>query len=353
MRRYVAESHYQPLRGLSDWIASRSSSGVTAAAARPFDDDVYTTRIVDIREPALLEPRSGYVFLRAGVYRPSFNWWEFDETRIRVRSSTTERGWSGATDSRFFPKQSHFEHSGNTTTGIAMTRSSRSSSSSNAWACPMTYRSWSVHFSGRRHSFGRCDQRELFVTAIGSNTIGPSGRSGYYSAFRVRHRRRTFDSNATSCRVRRAAPATRDRTIPLRRPAARSRTPPRQRGRARARLAQFGFQSIEPDRLSFWEQVERFRAAECVVTAHGAALANLVHRADTPTGLIELFPNEKDFLRRIIGPWLSRESGFAYRAVVGSAMSPGRGFSVSWEAVAQAVESVLRELDIAEPTSFT
>ena len=63
------------------------------------------------------------------------------------------------------------------------------------------------------------------------------------------------------------------------------------------------------------------RAARCVVLPHGATLANLMYRVGRPTGLVELFPGDPDYLRRVYGPWLSRAAGFVYRAVVGSELS--------------------------------
>jgi len=112
----------------------------------------------------------------------------------------------------------------------------------------------------------------------------------------------------------------------------------------RQALARLGFQTIEPERLPFREQVERFRAARCIVLPHGAALANLVHRIGRPTGVVELFPGEWEFVRRVIGPWLSRDAGFGYRAVAGTPLSEHGGFSVPRDAVISAVTAVLREL---------
>ncbi len=39
----------------------------------------YESRFVDVREPTLIEHRHGYVFIRRGLYRASFNWWQLQE----------------------------------------------------------------------------------------------------------------------------------------------------------------------------------------------------------------------------------------------------------------------------------
>ncbi len=42
------------------------------------------------------------------------------------------------------------------------------------------------------------------------------------------------------------------------------------------KLKAYGFESYSFDRLDFADQVRVMRSAECIVTVHGAALANLI-----------------------------------------------------------------------------
>ncbi len=110
-------------------------------------------------------------------------------------------------------------------------------------------------------------------------------------------------------------------------------------------LTPIGFVQAELDAVPLHEQIDLFRSARRVVAAHGAALANLVHLIGRHARLVELIPGDVDFLRRVDGPWLTREAGFAHRAVAGSRLSGDGGFEVSTVELHAAASAVLRELD--------
>jgi hypothetical protein len=351
VQRYVKEATYYPIRGLGDWVASRSDDrGVVADAIRPFDGDVYRTRTIDIREPALLEHRRGYVFLRHGVYRPSFNWWQFDEGP-HVRAFADYARWlvrpgrvaylAEAVSFRTRWEENYWHCHDEVLSKLLLVDRMGLASDVPLLIAP---RLWDAPFFQDMVRAPSLRDRNWVVhdTPIWSKRLilciqGPTSPDS------PRFTRDLFrdpdvdlapdDTNAPLLFVNR--PATVERHLA-------------NDGELRDALATLGFDSIEPERLTFWEQVERFRAARCVVTPHGAAFANLVHRVGRPTGVVEIFPDDADYVGRVYGPWLSRESGFAYRALVGSPMSGSGAFTVSREAVVGAVSAVLREVEALE-----
>ncbi len=106
-------------------------------------------------------------------------------------------------------------------------------------------------------------------------------------------------------------------------------------------LAPQGFVALDAEKLSFAEQVQTFMDTRCVVLAHGAGVSNLVHRIGRPTGVVELFPAD---YARPYAAWLSRTFGFAYRAIVGTFMTPQGSFTVDEQEVAAAAREVLAEM---------
>lgn len=349
MRRYVHEESYTPLRGLSDWIASRCDGrSDIVEAIRASDEHVYVERIVDIREPALVEPRQGYVFVRYGVYRPSFNWWQLNDGP-HMRSFGSYAAWLLRRDRvSFLPEAVSF----------------RTRWEANYWHCHDEVLSKLILVDRMELP----PEIPLLISPLLWNA--PFFREmrlarGLRDRNWVVHDRPVWSMRLILCirgptrieNARFARDLFRDSDIGVARASGAempllflSRPPGIERHldndeELRAELDRFGFQTLQPEHLPFWDQVERFRAARCVVLPHGAGLANLVHRVGRPTGVVELIPGDREFLRRVYGPWLSREAGFAYRAVVGSAMSNNDGFTVAPEAVTTAVASVLRELD--------
>lgn len=78
-------------------------------------------------------------------------------------------------------------------------------------------------------------------------------------------------------------------------------------------LEAYGFQSCSFDRLSFAEQVRTMRTAECIVTVHGAALANLIF-ARPGTRVIEICPIDR--YNTDCFPRLSNKLGHSHLSVM-------------------------------------
>jgi capsular polysaccharide biosynthesis protein len=345
----VREQAYAPLRGLGDWIATRSSGDQRLVAAiRASDDDVYTTRLVDIREPALVEPRRGYVFLRRGLYRSSFNWSALDDGPD-ARALLQYGSWVASRRRvRFLP------------TAVSL----RTRWEENYWHChdevlsklllldrldvpgdtPLLVgaRLWDAEFfremreeAGLRDRNWVVHDRPVWSERLLLPLQGPIQlENAVFSRdlFRAGGAETGRTSGGTPPLLYVSRPGDAIRHI-------------ENHDELYHELSPMGFEAVQPERLSFREQIEWFRAARCVVLPHGAALANLMYRVGRPTGLVELFPADPDYLRRVYGPWLSRAAGFAYRAVVGSALSRRRGFTVDPNQVAAAAAAVLREVD--------
>jgi capsular polysaccharide biosynthesis protein len=84
-----------------------------------------------------------------------------------------------------------------------------------------------------------------------------------------------------------------------------------------AALEPFGFESVDPGRLSVAEQIRLFAEAELVVGVHGAALTNLVF-CSPGAAVIELFP--PDYVNVCYWNLASSVEGIRYRYVVGDGM---------------------------------
>ena len=100
-------------------------------------------------------------------------------------------------------------------------------------------------------------------------------------------------------------------------------------------LQAYGFQSYSFDRLDFAEQVRIMRSAECVVTVHGAALANLIF-ARPGTRVIEICPigryNADCF------PRLSHKLGHHHLSIMAPSTRFRQNLSVSLQDVGLALE---------------
>lgn len=93
-----------------------------------------------------------------------------------------------------------------------------------------------------------------------------------------------------------------------------------------SRLAtQLGFNVLDPGTLSLKEQIETFYGAPAVVGAHGAALTNIVYRAEQNGHLLELFSPSMGSPHYYM---ISDALGFDYEATL--TMDPiGRAFTAS------------------------
>jgi hypothetical protein len=350
MHGYTRLETYKPLSHLDAWLDSRADcDGFVRRAIAPSVNHVYETRFVDVREPALLEWRKGYLFIRRGVYRKSFNWWQFDGGP-RPRSLLAYTKWLA-----FRGRRSHFPE----------VVSLRTHWESNFWHChdEVLSKLMLVDSAGLSPDVPLLVGRKLWAQPFFQEML--RARSLCDRNWVVHDADVTADrtilciqgptrfENATFARdvlrdpeLTRASEASASTRLLVLRPHDVERHFLNEEDLLNA-LRPIGFSAIQPDDMPFWEQVRTFAAAECVVMAHGAALANLVHRIGKPSGLVEVFPRSLDYVRRVYGPWLCREAGFSYRAVVGGPMSAG-GFLVSVDDLQQAVSAVLAELERAE-----
>ena len=114
------------------------------------------------------------------------------------------------------------------------------------------------------------------------------------------------------------------------------------------RLEQRGFEVIDPSTLSAAQQIEKFASASVIVSAHGAALANLVF-ASPGAAVIELFPAGgvlPDYWR------LAASAGLKYRFLSawpspGSPSHRGKVIVSDIEVDLTALDALLDELAVA------
>lgn len=110
-------------------------------------------------------------------------------------------------------------------------------------------------------------------------------------------------------------------------------------------LSKWGFESIDPGRLTVQEQINTFADAEIVVGAHGAGLTNIAF-CPADAAVIELFA--KDYVH--LGLWsVAAAAGLDYRYIVSDGgsrparrqMKPFQDVDVPAEVVLSAVEACL------------
>ena len=77
-RYLVAEERYRPFEGLPHWLSSRTEDRGLPADIATLEADVHEHKVFDIREPVLLEHRHGYAFLRSGLIQESLTYWQLD-----------------------------------------------------------------------------------------------------------------------------------------------------------------------------------------------------------------------------------------------------------------------------------
>jgi hypothetical protein len=148
------------------------------------------------------------------------------------------------------------------------------------------------------------------------------------------HRREAFAA-ISACAQRHFATARRsapERLLLLRgAESAHGRIPANQRELA-ARLAQRGFEAVDPATLPWPEQVAVMRECRVLVGAHGAGMTNMIFRGDAAMTVIELFPPA------FFPPhyyWMAEVMGYRYQPM--AAMADGR---IDVEAVVAAVEQL-------------
>jgi hypothetical protein len=346
MHSYTLVETYQPVADLEAWLESRGDpEGLVRGAIAPAASAKYETRLIDVREPALIERGNGYLFIRRGVYRESFNWWQFDRGP-RPRSLMAYFAWvSGRRRFRHFPEvvslrtkwESNFWHCHDEVLSkllmvdrLGLPPDIPLLVGPRLWSQPffqgmleaeaLRHRNWVVH------DFDVVAERAVLPIQ------GPTRLENATFARDILHEAETHGRPD-------AAPAAR---LLILRPRGAERHL-RNEEELIGALTPLGFLPIQPDNLPFWQQARIFKSAECVVMAHGAALANMVHRIGEPSGLVELFPRDREYVRRVYGPWLAKAAGFSYRAVVGTHMA-ARAFAVPVDEVKRAAVEVLDEL---------
>ena len=104
-------------------------------------------------------------------------------------------------------------------------------------------------------------------------------------------------------------------------------------------LGSRGFAVFHSEARSLDDRIRTIRAACCVVLSGGAGVASLVHRIGMPTGIVEIVPADKE-LAEPYAAWFCREFDLSYRVVVGSPVSPSGNFTVDVAAVMRVVDEV-------------
>jgi Glycosyltransferase 61 len=342
-RYVVAEELYRPFEGLPNWLSSRTDDRGFLADIATLEADVHEHKVFDIREPALLEHRHGYAFLKSGLVQESLTYWQLD-TGPTPKGFRDYLAWLINEESITFVPQA-----------VSM----RARWEGNFWHLHDNVLSKLIAVD------------ELALPDDVPLLVGPAlWESRYFaelrtlSAFRdrnwvlhdrpiradrlvvilegsFRRANMVFVHQSVADAPVAASPTTPDRFF-LSREAGIERHLDNEPELAQ-RLAPSGFSVLRAERLSLPERLQTFRAARCVVLPLGAGLANVVHRIGQPTGIVEVFPADKQFAQPY-GPWLSREFGFAYRAVVGSPLSSRGSFTVDPTLVRRAVEEVLDQL---------
>jgi len=350
-RYVVAHTRYRPFEGLPAWLAERSDDDAYVANVGELEPRVLEHKVFDIREPALLEHRSGYAFLRSGLVQESMTYSDVD-------AGPTPKGygdylrWLVHKDAiRYLPQ--------------AVSLRAR----------------WEGHFwSFQNHALRKLivlDELELgddIPLLVGK----PVWESGYFAdvrrlpAFRTRnwvlHDRpirtdrlvislegsyRKANMIGTQERLeRRSASASPVHTEPRPTRAAQDLfvvvdRPELERHLDNehdlaVHLARHGFAAFHAEKLSLDDRIRTIRAARCLVLAGGAGVASLVHRIGRPTSVVEIVPADKELVEPYAA-WFCREFGLSYRAVVGSPVSASGNFTVDVESVTRAVDEVRQD----------
>jgi hypothetical protein len=348
-RYVVTEARYRPFAGLPGWLATRTDDGELLTRVADLESDTHEHKVFDIREPALLEHRRGYAFLRSGLLEESMTYWQLE-------AGPTAKGfrdyllWLINEDAIAF---------------LPVAVSMRARWEGNFWHLHDNVLSKLMAVD----ELGLPDDVPLLVgKAFWDSQYFREIRA--FPPFRDRnwvlHDRPIRADRMIIClegSFRRANMAfVRESLAHVPMPAPAQPTPEllflaRQPGIERhleneaeltRSLTPRGFTVLRAERLTLEDRLQTFRNARCVVLPLGAGLANVAHRIGNPAGIVEIFPADKRFAQPY-GAWFSREFGFSYRAVVGTPVSHRGSFRVDVAPVMRAVEEVLAELP-AEPS---
>src|SRR4051794_5665548 len=315
VQRYVVSHEvYRPFIGLPDWLSSRTDSEWFVGRIATVEHDEHVHKVFDIREPALIEHRHGFVFVRAGLDRESFTYWQ-------LSSGPSPRAYHDYL--RWVARRESADH-------LPVAVSLRARWEGNFWHCQDNVLSKLIAVD----RLGLPDDVPLLVGNAFWNSRFFDDIRGL-PAFRDRnwvlHDRPIWTDRAIVClegSFRRAnmefaqQSLDRRRVRPVHDVASAPPMPSgglvvlaRRSGLERhlanghqvaAGLAPEGFCELDAEQLSFADRLATFRNVRCVVLPVGAGLANLVHRIGADCAVVELVPAD-DRLAQPYGAWMCRE----------------------------------------------
>jgi len=351
-QRYVVAGHeYRPFTGLPEWLATRSEDHKFLADICEMEHDVHVHKVFDITEPALIEHRHGYVFLRSGLNLESMTYWELDEGPP-PKAFRDYLSWRAGNDSiAFFPQvvslrarwEGNFWHFHDNVLSKLMVVDNLGI----ADGIPLLVGKalWHSRFFSQIRALPGFRERNWVLhdrPVRTDRTIICLEGSFRLANMNYAHKTLTDGSadepspGSTASQSARSQPL-----LFLSRREGLERHLDNERDLA-DHLVPEGFAMLDAEQLCLEDRREIFRHARCVVLPQGAGLANLVHRIGGSAGVVEILPGDKR-LHQPYGAWLCRELGFAYRAVVGSPLTPRGSFTVDVAKVMSAVRAVSRE----------
>jgi len=344
----VAQERYCPFEGLPGWLAARTDDDAFVANVGSLEHQVREHKVFDIREPALLEHRRGYAFLRSGLVRESMTYPE-TSTGPTPKGYADYLRWLLHRDAiTFFPEavslrapwEGNFWHFQNNAlrkliavdalgldddvpllVGKAVWES-RSFAEVRTLPAFRT-RNWVLH--------DRPIRTERLVIVL-EGSYRRANMVVAQTSLEQRSSSALPASNGPS-----PSPAARDLFVVADQPA-HERHLENELDVVR-HLSSHGFAPFHAEALSLDDRIRTIRAARCLVLPGGAGVASLVHRIGMPTGVVEILPSNKELVEPYAA-WFCREFGLSYRAVVGSAVSSSGNFTVDIAAVERAVDEV-------------
>jgi hypothetical protein len=347
VQRYVvARTGYQPFEGLPAWLAPRSDDDAFVTNIGELEHCVQEHKVFDIQEPALLEHRRGYAFLRSGLVHESMTYWADDDGPTPKGIGDYLRWLVNKDAITFFPEavsvraqwEGNFWHFQNNALRklIAVDELDLAADipllvgqalwESRAFAEVRTLpafraRNWVLH--------DRPVRTDRLVIALEG-----SYRRANMVVAHENLERRSASPAGTPCRPSGAA---QDLLVVVDQPKIEPHLANEQD--LAAHLGSHDFAVFHAEARPLDDRIRTIRAASCLVLAGAAGVASLVHRIGMPTGVVEILPADKE-LAEPYAAWFCREFGMSYRAVVGSAISPSRDFTVDVGAVMRAVDDV-------------
>ena len=305
-RYVVAEERYQPFEGLPRWLASRTEDHGFLANITTFEPDVHEHKVFDIRRPALLEHRHGYTFLRSGLMQESLTYWQLD-TGPTPKGFRDYLAWLINEDSiTFLPRAVSFRaqwegnfwhlHDNVLSKLIAIDEHDLPDDVPLLVGRPL----WESRYFAELRTMPAFRDRNwvLHDRPIRTDRLIVCLEGSFRRESMAFVHQSLADTPVT------ASPATPKLLFLYAKPASNG-TSTTAHAHATARTAWLHHapgRAVVVTRTA--ADVPRTR---CVVLAVGAGLANVVHRIGRPTGIVEVFPADKESraIRRVAG----RESG--------------------------------------------